>query len=100
MDISSKRGPFRDGEDPKQFSNLEVSKRREAGRIQECTLRSHCNCTNLHTSFLSGEIKTTFYVFENLLNTCHETTQRSLYVQLHLALLTICKECILTSSHR
>lgn len=33
LGISIKTNSCRDGEDAKQFSNLEVSKRREAGRI-------------------------------------------------------------------
>ena len=33
LDISIKTNPCRDGEDAKQFSNLEIIKRREAERI-------------------------------------------------------------------
>ena len=79
LDIDVKTDPCRDGEDPKQFSNLEV----RGGKLEEfgecCTPRSHCNCTNLHSSFLSGEMKTTMYLFEHLLNTCHEAMQGILH---------------------
>lgn len=71
LDISIKTDPRRDEEDPKQFSNLE--------EFGECPPRSQLNCTDLHASFLGGEMKTTVYLFKHLLNTCPVTRQGILH---------------------